>query len=72
MILTACSLDELDGGLLGLLLLEVDDGEGGAAGLDEGATELIAKAAGGACHNSHLARGERSKRGAQTKRGGWA
>ena len=47
-ILTACSLDELLGGVLGLLLLEVDDGEGGAAGLDERAAELVAETAGGA------------------------
>ena len=53
-ILTACSLDELDGGLLGLLLLEVDDGEGGAAGLDEGATELVAETARGARHDGDL------------------
>ena len=58
MILTACSLDELDGGLLGLLLLEVDDGEGGAAGLDEGAAELVPETARGPSDETDLDRGK--------------
>ena len=40
----------------GLFLLEVDDGEGRAAGADEGATEFVAEAAGAACDESDLRR----------------
>ena len=56
-ILTACSLDELLGGVLCLLLLEVNDGERGAAGLDEGAAELVPKTARGPGDKADLGRG---------------
>ena len=51
---TASFLDE---GLCALgcfLFLEVDDGEGGAAGADEGAAELVSETAGAACDEGDL------------------
>ena len=45
MILTAGSFDELSCRRLSLVLLEVDDGKGRAAGLDERAAELVPEAA---------------------------
>ena len=45
MILTACCLNELLRCVLRLLFLEVDNSERRAAGLDEGAAELVAKSA---------------------------
>ena len=54
MILTAGSFDELSCCRLSLVLLEVDDGERGAAGLDEGATELVAETPRGARHDGDL------------------
>ena len=44
-ILTACCLNELLRCVLRLLFLEVDNSERRAAGLDEGAAELVAKSA---------------------------
>ena len=53
-ILTACRLDELLGGRLRLLFLEVDDGERGAAGLDECAAELVPETTRGAGDDADL------------------
>ena len=67
-ILTACSLDELLSGVLCLLLLEVDDGERRAPGLDERAAELVAETARSAGDDADLfAGGTRGVSGAR----GW-
>ena len=57
MILTACCLNELLRCVLRLLFLEVDNGERGAAGLDERAAELVPEPAGGAGDDGDLTRG---------------